>query len=61
MNYGLKEHGFSAHLMKLDGENLSLKLLLTQGTHATGWTDLDKLGSPGGVDGMSCCSLASSG
>ena len=37
MNYGLKEHGFSAHLMKLDGENLSLKLLLTQGTHATGW------------------------
>lgn len=37
MNYGLKEHGFSVHLMKLDGENLSLKLLLTQGTHATGW------------------------
>ena len=37
MNYGLREHGFSAHLMKLYGENLSIKLLLTQGTPATSW------------------------
>ena len=37
MNYGLREHGFSAHLMKLDGEKLSMKLLLTQETPATGW------------------------
>lgn len=36
MYHGLREHGFLAHLMKLDGENLSTKLFLAQGTPAAG-------------------------
>lgn len=42
-----REHGFSAHLMKLDGEKLSMKLLLTQETPAWAGTGVDKLGLPG--------------
>ena len=47
MNYELREYGFSAHIMKLDGENMYMKLFLLKEPLPQAWNHIRKFRSPG--------------